>query len=237
MSINSSFCVLTLVLIHSLTVISQTYVTTHEFGKTYLVRNAARDYAQNEDSLLTFNEAKDYCISKGAQLAKFESSDEWQWFYENVHKKYGLIYYHYWIGAAPVGSGQTPTHWLDGTKIINYFWQDKPRTSDSDCNSLLIGNHNGEPRFETYPCEYHRVVICQLIPRPSNSITVKVNNHFHPIENTQNCEQVRADYNDLMKTTNQQSLTINQLMTKVSQLEQNQKILKRELVDNHNSCN
>ena len=131
-----------------------TYVTSEKFDKTYLVRT---------DQKSNFTQAKDFCHSNGGRMAKIESRDEWLWFVENVAKKHGLENPWYWIGATPVGRGQTVSHWLDGTKIVNFFWQSEShKTYNSDFNGLVIDTNNNEPRFHAWPCSLTWSVICEV---------------------------------------------------------------------------
>ena len=83
--------------------------------------------------------------------------------YENANKKHSLGNPDFWIGATPVGRGQIVSQWLDGTKIVNYFWiSDSSKSGHSDCNALVIDTHYNEPTFYTYSCSTTISVICQL---------------------------------------------------------------------------
>ena len=126
------------------------HVTSSEFGKSYIVRTRER---------FIFEQAKVFCNDNGGQLVKIESLEEWRWLRKNA-PEIGLN--RYWIGAAPVGSGRTPTHWLDGTKIERFFfWQDDTITGTSDCNTLAISTELGEAKMWAMSCSTNGFVICQ----------------------------------------------------------------------------
>ena len=121
-----------------------------EFGKSYIIR-AIQDF--------TFEQAKVFCQNNGEQLVKIESREEWLWLTKNAPN---MGPFWYWLGAAPVGSGRTPTHWLDGTKIERFFWRDETKTGSSDCNTLGISTHFGEPKMWAKACSTSNgYVICQ----------------------------------------------------------------------------
>jgi len=128
-------------------------VTSDTFRKTYLVE---------PNNLLDFNQSQGFCLTNGGKLAGIKSREEWQWFVTNVNEQYDLDNPFYWIGAKPVGPDQEPTHWLDGSKIDNYFWQYMPRTDNGDCNGLIIDTNDGKPRFQTTDCISKWPALCEI---------------------------------------------------------------------------
>ena len=134
-------------------------VKSEQFAKTYVVTTRG--------NMRNFLKAKDFCQENGGILAKIESSDEWKWVLENIEGELpGSANGWFWIGATPVGSGQTPTHWLDGTKIADYIWRSSSAKSrNSDCNGLTIGTSGGEPMMEVRECATtNTFIVCQQDP-------------------------------------------------------------------------
>ena len=137
-----SFCILSIEKHSFVNGFEKTRLTSTEFGKTYILRTGY--------PYLNFTTATKFCTDEGGHLAKIESRKEWLWI-----KNQGVdtMSVDFWIGATPVGGGQTVTHWLDGSKIENYLWQlSSDKFWSGLCNALRIITENNEPKFGQYLC-------------------------------------------------------------------------------------
>ena len=203
-----------------------TEVTSNQFDKTYLVGTRHS---------FNFSQAKDFCHLNGGQLAKIESRGELLWFDENIQKKRGLGQLSYWIGATPVGSGQTPTHWLDGTKIVNYLWQNSSRkTQDSDCTGLAIDTHENDLRFDTYSCYwYPSAAICELNHMAKTLSKIKSSIAENQLELKSNFkETIETIENTAKRITNDFEGKLNQFKTDVIHVKSNElEIVGQELTE------
>ena len=108
---------------------------------------------------VNFTEARRLCEQQNSTPLELDYEMEFYWIYHNLLRPSNIRGGQYWLGATPVGRGETVTQWLtnDAKIVVNRWNRTSAEKGATDCNALAMYGVS----YNLERCSNLNPIICQ----------------------------------------------------------------------------